>query len=333
MKRSTINDVAERAGVSVATVSRALRGLPNVSVTTRQRVQDAAADLNYAIDARASSLASGRTNLIGLVAPLFTSWYASQVVGGVEEALSMRGMDLLIYSIDRPENRHAIFSDRLRTRLVDGLILVDFFVDDDHRDQLMALGAELVTIGERVPGHSSLTIDNVAGAGLAVEHLIDLGHTNIAYVGGEQEGSYPSPVNDLRHAGVVAALKAAGIADCVREYDGCFTIAGGAAAGERLIAAADRPTAVFCGSDEMAAGVIAAARRAGLDVPGDLSVVGFDDHEVATAIGLTTVHQPVMAAGAQAAEMLLAVLDGDDQRDDIELPLSLLERSTTAPPR
>jgi len=340
-QRSTITDVATEAGVSVATVSRALRGLPNVSEPTRKRVHEAARKLSYTIDSRASSLASGRTGLVGLVAPLFGSWYTGQVVAGVESALAEAGLDLLVYSVDRPENRHAILLERVVTRRIDGLILVDFFVDPDRRDDLDGLNVPTVVIGEKVARWGSLSIDNVAGGRLAAEHLLALGHRSIAYMGGQQRDNYRSPVTNDRRAGAAQAWSDAGLDPTeIRNIDGGYTVDGGAAAFDDLRAMDPMPTAVFSASDEMAVGLLAAARAAGVRVPEDLSIVGFDDHDVSAPLGLSTIRQSPQTAGAQAVELLAGALDVDASAPHadsqaavhIEMPLELVVRSSTGVP-
>ena len=335
MTRSTIEDVARRAGVSVATVSRALRGLPNVAPTTRDRIQCAAAELDYLAHPQASRLASGRTMTVGLVAPLFGRWYAGQVVAGAESVLADNGYDLLVHAVDSPENRSRFLASTgaLRGR-VDGLVLVDFFAPPQHVEALGAANAEVVTVGERIDMFSSLTIDNEAAARAATEHLIGLGHDRIGIIEGDTAGGDVSPVPSDRAAGFAEALDGAGldIAGACRA-DGHFTVSGGAAAAERLLRSGNRPTAVFCMSDEMAMGAIGRARELGYDVPGDLSVVGFDGHDLAEAFGLTTMIQPVRGMGRRATETLLAAIHGVFSAPRHETaPVTLVVRSSTAPP-
>lgn len=332
MARTTINDVAERAGVSVATVSRALRGLPNVSAATRRRVEAAAEELNYAADSRASSLASGRTNIVGLVAPDFGSWYISQTVAGVEGALADVGYDLLVLGVPRAADRTSLFAERLATRRMDGLLLVDFFVDDRMRDLLLADGGmPIVAMGETITGLTSLTIDNVAGGRMMMEHLVGLGHRDIAYVGGHPPHQNAAAADAMRRLGAQEVFDAAGLGR-MRTIDVTYSIAGGYDAWQ-AIAATERPTAVLCGSDEIAIGFMAEARERGVDVPGEMSVVGFDDHQMADALGLTTVRQRVRQNGMHAVELLLAeIADPDIKRDDHQAAIELVVRSSSAPP-
>lgn len=310
--RATIEDVARRAGVSVATVSRALRGRPNVAADTRAHILDVAAALDYQAHPQASRLASGRTMTVGLVAPLFGLWYAAQVVAGAESVLASRGYDLLVHAVDTPENRRRFSAGMgaLRGR-VDGLLLVDFFARPEQAASLRRSGAPAVTVGERIEGLSSLTIDNRGGAELAVRHLVELGHRRIGLIIGEAIPDDLSPVPDQRTAGYRAVLEQAGLArDPALEHPGGLAVSGGAASIERLLALPDPPTGVFCMSDEMAMGAMGRARELGVRVPEELSIVGFDDHDLAAAFGLTTVRQPVREMGCRATTMLLDAIDG-----------------------
>lgn len=333
MARATITEVAERAGVSVATVSRALRGLPNVSAATRLRVEAAAAALNYTADSRASSLASGRTNIVGLVAPDFGSWYISQTVAGVERALADVGYDLLVLGVPRASGRDAIFAERLATRRMDGLLLVDFFVSEGARDLLLAdMELPIVAMGETIDGVTSLTIDNVRGGRLMMEHLLELGHRQIAYIGGNPPGQ-TAAADALRQAGAKAVAQEAGLEMAVFQVD--YSVAGGRAAGALLDGDHDGavPTAVLCGSDELAIGFMAEARNRGVGVPGDISVVGFDDHEMSQALGLTTVRQEVRANGARAVEILLAqIADTGLAGEQHQAAIEVVPRTSSAPP-
>lgn len=334
--RATIQDVANLAGVSVATVSRALRGRPNVAQETRARVIEAADRLGYEAHTAASSLASGRTSIVGLVAPFFGVWYTGQVIAGVERVLSAGGYDLLIYTVDSLESRKR-FLDRARiiqTR-VDGLVLVDFFPTKEELERLAASQPKMVVIGEHLEPFSSYAIDNVAAAQTAVQHLIDLGHTKVALLGSGQIPVHESRVLRDRRDGYLVAMSAAGLPpreDLV--VPGLLSVEGGVAAMEHMLAMEDRPTGLFCMSDEMAMGVIGRARHAGYSVPGDLSVVGFDDHDLAAAFGLTTMRQPVEELGELAARVLLDSLDGDavDPGNHL-LTAELVVRKTTGPPR
>lgn len=240
--RSTIDDVARRAGVSVATVSRALRGMRNVATTTRQRVVEAAQQLEYHPHAAASWLASGRTMTIGVAAPYFGIWYTGKILAGIERVLSESGYDLVVYAADPPDNRDR-FLDRaasLQTR-IDGLILVDFFPDDEQVERMLDARLEIVAIGEYLDPFSSLAVDNEAAAFEAVSHLIDLGHRRVAIFGTEDIHKIQSPVLTPRRAGYARALGAAGIdVSHALDIDCALSVAGGAAPVPRTGRSTDR---------------------------------------------------------------------------------------------
>lgn len=335
MPRATIDDVALRSGFSVATVSRALRGLPNVAPETRERVKLIAAELEYEAHAPAARLASGRTMTIGLVAPLFGLWYAGQVMAGVEGALSAHGYDLLVHAVETSDGR-ARFISRSRGLhgRVDGAILVDFFADAEQVAALRRTRVPLVTIGEQLTGFPSFTIDNRAASIAAVTHLIELGHTRIGIISSEPIPLDRSPVPGARRAGYVDAHLRAdlGRPDTTIEAGGGNSVLGGAQAIERLLLHPDAPSAVFCTSDEMAMGALGRARELGLHVPGDLSVIGFDDHDLAEPFSLTTMRQPVREIGELATIALLQTIgDASCEPRDVVSPVTLVVRSTTGP--
>jgi DNA-binding LacI/PurR family transcriptional regulator len=273
---------------------------------------------------------------IGLVAPLFGFWYSAQVVAGAESVLSDSGYDLLVHSVDTPENRRRFLAGMgaLRGR-VDGLLLVDFFTKPEQALALRDSGTPGVAVGARIEGFSSLTIDNRGAAETAVRHVIELGHRRIGLITDDPIPSNLSPVPGERASGYATALAAAGLPrDSALERAGGLAVAGGAASIEALLATPDPPTAVFCMSDEMAMGAVGRARELGFSVPGDVSVVGFDDHDLAEAFGLTTMHQPVREMGRWATTMLVDAIHGaTDAPIHRVADVTLVVRRTTAPPR
>jgi LacI family transcriptional regulator, repressor for deo operon, udp, cdd, tsx, nupC, and nupG len=331
---STIKDVAEAAGVSIATVSRALHGLPRVSEATRQRVLAAAADLSYVASPSAASLAGGQTNAIGVVAPFVNRWFFATVVHSAEERLRRAGYDLLLHSLgtDADERRRA-FSGTLLRKRVDAVLVLGLRPTADEVAALSAAGGPVAIVGKDVPGWASVRIDDRAAARCAVRHLIDLGHRRIGLIGGAEDDLLNSATPGDRRAGYRDELTAAGLAaDPALEAVGNFTVSGGLAAAEQLLGLPEPPTALFAASDEMAMGVVHAARRSGRRVPEDVSVIGIDDHEMAELLELTTVAQPVEAQGVLAAEMILAALaDPQQPRPAVTVPTELVVRATTGP--
>ena len=329
---ASIEDVAARAGVSTATVSRALRGLPKVSAATRERVLAAARDLDYVVSASASSLASGRTSTVAVVSPYIARWFFGQVISGAETVLRDAGFDLLLYTVGTSERRARFFSELPLRGRVDAVMVLAVPLDDSEVTSLAALRMPVATVGLAVPGFSSVRIDDVAGAMSAVNHLLTLGHRRIAMIaGGSGPARFTAPRD--RRAGYVTALGEAGIgaqADC--EVDGHYTVDGGERAMASLLALSDLPTAVFVQSDEMAMGALRAIHKVGLRCPEDISVVVFDDHEMAALFDLTTVAQPVREQGAIAARQLLAALSGEGSPISEQVPTHLVVRKTTCPP-
>jgi DNA-binding LacI/PurR family transcriptional regulator len=305
---ATIGHVAAAAGVSMATVSRALRGLPNVAPETRARVAEAASRLRYQPHPHASRLAAGRTHAIGMAVPLLERWYFGKIVASAESALRERGYDLILYEVDGEAALRRFLSEAAPYRKrTDGLIIADLVVPPDLLGGLVSSGTVMVTIGDRTDDYSSVMIDNAAAAQLVMDHLIDLGHRRIGLIGGQPDRPIHLDVPHLRMRGALAVLDEAGIGPRPHHVQTAgFTVTGGYHAMSRMLDHPDRPTAVFAFSDEMAIGAIRAAREHGLHVPDDLSVAGFDDHDVAWALDLTTVAQPVMGLGETVTELLLA---------------------------
>jgi LacI family transcriptional regulator, repressor for deo operon, udp, cdd, tsx, nupC, and nupG len=331
-ERSTIEHVASAAGVSVATVSRALRGLPNVAGTTRARVEEVAKALNYRPDPAASRLAAGRSRTIAVVVPVINSWYFSNVVAGAEAVCAEGGYDLLVLTAPNGDVRCKVVTTAATLdRRVDGLIFVEVALPDDEVTDLARRGLGVVTIGQETSMFPSLRVDNVAVGRTAVGHLVALGHRRIGIVGAEAEEPHYFDVPGQRIRGAAEALATVDAElDPTLVVSGEFTVAGGRQAGYELLDRPDRPTAVFAMSDEMAFGTLIAARELGLAVPDDLSLIGVDDHDVAPVLGLTTVRQNVTDHGAVAARALLEHLAGR-RVERLASTTSLVARSTTAP--
>ena len=333
---STIRDVAEAAGVSIATVSRALHGLPRVSETTRQRVLAAAADLRYVASPSAAGLASGQTMAIGVVAPFIDRWFFAGVVHSAEERLRRAGYDLLLYSLgtDADERRRA-FSGALLRKRVDGVLVLGLRPTAEEAATLAAAGRPMAIVGADVEGWASVRIDDERAARCAVRHLIDLGHRRIGFIGGEPDDALNSAAPIARLVGYRRELaEARRPVDPALEVVGGFTVQGAITATRRLLALPSPPTAVFAASDEMAMAAVHAARRMRVRVPEDLSVIGVDNHEMAELFDLTTVAQPIAAQGLLAAEMLLTSLaDPGRPRPAVVVPTDLVVRGTTGPPR
>jgi LacI family repressor for deo operon, udp, cdd, tsx, nupC, and nupG len=327
-----IDAVARRAGVSTATVSRALRGLPNVSEQTRARVLAAARELDYVISPSASRLASGQTHSIGVVTPYLGRWFFGQVLSGAEEVLRAAGYDVLLYALPDDASRAVFFSRMPLRRRVDGVLVLTLPMENVEIEQLGALGVPIGSVGVPGPGVSCASIDDVAAARVAVNHLINLGHERIALIGGGPSEPIHFTVPHDRLAGYRGAMADAGLSvPDEYEADGAFSFAGGEAAMASLLSLPNPPTAVFAESDEMAMGAMRTIRHSGLRCPDDVSVVGFDDHELAEMMDLTTIAQPVREQGRIAAQLLIDRIAGA-QATDRQLPTRIVLRASTSPP-
>jgi DNA-binding LacI/PurR family transcriptional regulator len=334
----SLKDVAAVAGVSVRTVSNVVNRFPHVAPDTRARVEQALAELNYRPNLAARNLRRGRSGLIGLVVPEIDSPYFSELAAHLVLAAEERSWTVLVEQTGGDPARERAFLEGAAATFVDGLVFSPWGLGaaDLRRS---AEDTPLVLLGERssdgVADH--IAIDNVAAAVEATEHLITLGRRRIAAIGVQ-----PHLTNEtarLRLEGYRACLRAAGhprderlevqVAALHRED--------GAAAMRALLASDETPDAVFCFNDQLALGAIRAAHDAGLDVPGDLAVVGFDDIEDGrySCPSLTTISPDKWAVAVRALECLAERLDGDrvDTARDIVVPHRLVVReSSGAPP-
>lgn len=339
----SIEDVAREAGVSVATVSRALRGLPNVAESTRECVQSIADEMNYTADPSAARLATGQTKLVQLVTPTVDGWYFSRFLAGSIEHLISNGYEAISHPVETAEQREIFLEELLRfEKRVDGLIVVDLNISEDAATQMDEAGIRMVTAGFSTQRFPSIIIDDYQVGFVATKHLLDRGHRRVGLISGEPNHPLAFSVPGLRLAGYTGALASEGIAiDTTLEQSGFFTAEGGQRAMERLLDLPDPPTAVFAMSDEMAFGAWSALERRGLSWPDDMAVVGIDDHELASMVGLTTVRLAPRALGVAAAKRLLKLIEDDgayDPRNGQEegsaaasrAGLELVERESTA---
>ena len=330
----TIRDVAAAAGVSTATVSRALRGLPNVDGETRERVKKIASSLDYVISPSASRLASGRTGSIAVVTPYIARWFFSEVIAGAESVMQQAGMDLLLMNVGDYQNGGSRIPPTLRIRRrVDGILIVALPPQDPDLESIVNLGMPTAMIGGVTPGIDCVVIDDVAAARKATEYLISLGHSRIALISGKS-GAARFTAGSQRERGYRAVMAEHSLVeDPMLEVSGHFTIEGGESGMDALLNQLNPPTAVFAMSDEMAFGAIRSLRTHGLEPGRDVSIVGIDDHPMSSYLGLTTIAQPVADLGKKAGERLLVQLAGSDSlggNDRVtQLPTELMVRSST----
>ena len=331
--QTTLVDVARRAGVSLATASRAMNDSYGVSTATRGRVLAAAEALAYVVSPEASRLAGGRTGRVGLVVPHVDRWFFGTLVAGAEGVLGDAGLDVLLFHVGDAEDRRDFFHRLPARRKIDGLIVVGFPVLRADRERLDLLGVSIVSAGGQQEAYPYACTDDHEAGTTAVTHLINLGHRRIAMIEAVDPDQPGWPTLPPRSVAYHDALDRAGIRPepslvCTVPWGG----EAGADAMAQLLSRAEPPTAVYAHSDEIAVGAIRTARRAGLDVPGDLAVVGIDDHPLAALTDLTTVAQPVRAIGERAAATLLEMIDGQQLPSSTTFPARLVVRRSTAPP-
>lgn len=333
---STIADVAARAGVSKATASRALSGNGYVSEETRRRVTEAAAELLYVAHSSATSLATGRTQTVGVIMPPVDRWFFSELLAGIQEALFALDYELALYGIrEGTATRERLFDTVLPRRRFDGIIAVGIQPSAHELERLQRSERPLVSVGPYSEGSSAVSIDDVAAARIATEHLIDLGHTDIAFVGGSADADSSSFGDARRVEGYLEALRAAGLLDSARLVEAPPTMPGGYEAAVELLGdRRRRPTAIVGVCDEAAIGATIAARRLGISVPAELSVVGIDDHEHAAMFSLTTIRQAPREQGHEAVRLLQERIDDPDAAIERVLTASaLVVRNSTSAPR
>ena len=324
--RPTIRDVAKRAGVGVGTVSRVLNDSPLVTAGMRVRVLGAIEELGFRPNAAARSLSVGRTHHVGVVAPFFTSPSSVERLRGVSEHLTARGYGLLLLDIETARQRATVLSDLSR---LDGLLVMSLPLTDGEVASLARDRMPTVLVDSAHPRLTHVAIDDVEGGRLAAEHLLARGHRRIAFVGDREYPSFGFTSSELRREGFRAGLAQARL-EPAAELLGGHEREDAHALTASLLAEPDPPTAVFAASDVQALGVLEAAYAAGLRVPAELAVIGFDDIELAAAAGLTTVRQPLRQSGRLGAELLIAAIERVAEPPPARLdPLVVVERRTT----
>ncbi len=325
--RVTISDVARTAGVSVATVSKVINGRYGVAVATSERVQEVIEQLGYESSLVARSLRSTRTNVIGVLVAEFEP-FSTELLKGTSSAIAGTGYELLAYSgggrLGGGVGWERRYLSRLSGTLIDGAILVTPTVVDAHP------GIPVVAVDPH-RGHGELTTvdsDNMRGAVVAVEYLLRLGHRRIGFLGGRPDLESAR----LREEGYRAALTRAGIpVDPSLMAIGGYRQETADLPAHELLTMPGRPTAIFAANDSSAIRTMEVARSLGLSVPGDLSVIGFDNvpESALTTPPLTTIAQPIRRMGAEAIHLLIAMMDGvSEGGTHVTLPTELVERSS-----
>ncbi|AMM32933.1 LacI family transcriptional regulator [Sinomonas atrocyanea] len=302
---------------------------------TRKRVQKAADELGYAASPSASRLATGRTRTVAVVVPLLSKWFFAEVIAAAGRVLSGEGYDVLLAEVSTPRLRSEFFaSPRLHGRS-DGALVVALQLTGEELAALESQGQSVALVGSERPGAASVQVQDRDGGRAAVRHLLNLGHERIAFLGireapGSPLGGVPPAERLLGYRD--ALLEAGAPSDPSLELGVENTVEDGAAGMASLLTRVQPPTAVFAASDELAFGALSALRHAGLEVPRDFSVVGYDNHELSGAVGLTTMDHGVAEQGRLAAEALIGALSGEPARTS-RIEARLVVRGSTAPPR
>lgn len=335
---TTIRDVAKKAGVGLGTVSRVLNDSPLVSDATRRHVLNVIEELNYSPNPVARRLSSGKALTIAVTVPFFTRPAFSERLNGVISGLSQSPYDLLVYNVDTPELRSNFFENLPRREQVDGALLLSLPPFDEEAERLAEAEIPIVLIDSEHPALENLNqvnVDDVAGGELATRYLMELGHQRIGFVGDIADNAFNFRSSRDRYQGYRNVLENVGIPFQPDHYaEGEHGRRQAREMAVTMLSQPGRPTAIFAASDTQAVGVLEAVRELGLNVPADLSVIGYDDIELADIMQLTTVRQMLFESGKQGVELLLRTL----QQPDIEpvheyLDVELVIRESTAPPR
>ncbi len=331
--RATITQVAERAGVSIATVSRVLNNVPHqVGAATRRRVLRAIRELEFRPNALARSLHQRRTHTIGLIIPDISNAYYAEIARGIEEALSRHQYTLIACNTDRRVDRISHYLATLCEKQVDGIILGGGgTLNGRHMAAFQGCGVRTVLIGRYGVDLPAIRVDNVKGAWEAANHLLKLGHRRIAILAGPKSSTTTAD----RLAGYRQAFAEAGVR-IPREWClyGDLRPEFGREATDRLMAGKSRPSAILAINDQMAIGAMRAVHRLGMRVPDEVSVVGFDDIALASFVtpALTTMALPLHQMGVAAGEMILRALAGEAQPREVWFKPRLVVRESSAAP-
>jgi LacI family repressor for deo operon, udp, cdd, tsx, nupC, and nupG len=334
---ANIYEVAKRAGVSTATVSRVLSRPEVVAESTRRRVLQAVERLGFTPNAVSKSLRTARTGKLIVTVPDIANPFFSLILQGIEDAAQREDYSVLVGDTQHEDEREEKYAEMLKRKEADGLIFLGHRLPKAAASLMKAVApkcAPVVNGCEFSPalGIPSVHIDNAKAAGEAMAHLYSLGHRRIGIV----TGPLVSPLSRDRLEGATARAKKQRAERDFIMINGDFSIESGALAASRLLGRSERPTAIFCFNDEMAIGVYQTAHRMGVRIPDDLSVIGFDDIRYAACLvpPLTTVAQPMRQIGEGTVRLLMEILkDPSAAPKPVTLPHILTIRSSTAPPR
>ncbi|MBN2416313.1 LacI family DNA-binding transcriptional regulator [bacterium] len=313
----TIYDIAEKAGVGIGTVSRALNNSPHISLRTKEKVQAVITELGYQPHAMARGLAKQKTYTFAVIVPVFTGYFFMEVLRGVQQEVTKAHYDMILYSVDHSDKTDLFLKKVTREKRVDGALLISLGISDVQASACTRLRFPIVLVDSTHPSLDSITVQNRQGAERATSHLISLGHTKIGMIDAQLKSS-PAQV---RLEGYRDALKKHGlpldekyliISDQIAGQHGFNRESGYLAMKQLLQLGSERPTAVFVSSDIQAAGAVRAISEEGLTIPEDVSLIGFDDIEIAEYLELTTMRQPMFQLGQLGVRRLLERIANPD---------------------
>jgi DNA-binding LacI/PurR family transcriptional regulator len=325
-------EVAKHAGVGIGTVSRAFNGGAKVSQAAMLRIQSAAEELGYAKTRKSAVEQRKRSRLIGVLVPFFDEASPFQRLRGMVSRLAPHGCDVVILNVASPEQARAKLMELPRNTVIDGLIIVSLPLQVEEGDRLARARFPTVLVDTAHPSLPSVRNDDRAGGELATKHLLDLGHTRIAFVGEQPQSAFGFVASAHREEGYRRAISDAGLTirpEWIRY--GAYLHTAARQMARDLLQLAEPPTAIVAASDTQAVGCLDAARQLGVRVPEDLSIIGYDDIELASTMGLSTVRQPLVYSGERGADLIIEAMAMRPAQPSVEvLELELVVRSTTS---
>jgi LacI family transcriptional regulator len=323
-----IYDVAEKAGVGIGTVSRVLNNSQKVKKETRQKVLEVIKELNYRPNKLAQNLARQTANAIAVIVPSFIDHYFVEVLKGIQEALEEEKIDLILYKIDKDQKMMDKIFDIVKSKKVDGIVAVTMDISEHEYQDLLREDIPIVLADENTPDFHSIYLDDIKGAEIAINYLLELGHKNIAFIDGLKDSQHGS--NRLKGVKKALKLKDLKLSEELLKF-GDFHTEDGYKSMQEILALSKKkwPTAVFAASDNQAIGVLQAMEEKGLKAPEDIAVIGYDNIELAKYLKITTIWQPMYQLGHLAIEVLLRAINGElESKFSRELELKLLKRET-----
>lgn len=331
MKEVRIADVAQLAGVSTATVSRVLANPDHVRPKTHKVVMEAVRRSGYTPNSTARNLRTRRTMTVLVVAPRLTNPVFAQVLRGVDDELTQSGYGIIVANLDNQTEREVRYVDLVLSRQVDGVLLMNGRIPQGSKRSMADAGVPMVAMCSAIPGGviPNIVVQDREASRKAAEYLVRLGHRRFGYISG-LPGTY---IETERFNGFLEGLTSVGCSENIMRWEGPFMFSTGVSAAEAFLRMKDQPTGIFAACDESAIGFIKTVKSAGIRVPEDVSVIGFDGIEFAdyTEPTLTTFKQPLHEIGSTGALTLLKMIQGEraPKDRDVRLPLQLLERGTT----